>query len=891
MGKYLKLVFFLLAVLLSGTIAYSTHLKAGEILVRRTSGTQFQIQLIIYTDSSSVIGFGVDEPDAEIRISDGTTLFAQRDAPGRIYIGNATFKNVYTFPARQFNTSTYTISYQQDNRNGGVKNMDNSGNTPFYLETILKVSPFIGVNNLPILLIPPIDLAAVGQKYTYNPGAYDIEGDSLSYEFTTPKQNTGTDVVGYQHPNIKPAPAGTFTLDPLDGTIVWDAPVVPGYYNFAFIIKEWRNGQVIGSIVRDMQIEVKNSLNRPPVLKLPNDTCVVAGSTFSNFPIVATDPDVNDKIKLTSKSGLYTLTSSPATFTAPAESNPVTGYFNWSTTCSHVRDEPYQAIFIAQDITPTGQPLFDIQSWNIRVLAPAPENLTVMAIDEGFQLNWNAYACNTGKMEIYRKVCDSLDNVVSPCESGDPKALGYIKIGEVPLTTTTFKDTANLNPGSYYYYKITASFSAPKGGRSIASAGALGSLLGVPVPTHTTVLKTDSLNGKIQVSWTQPMELDMAAFPGPYEYRLYRAIGLTGTNYTQVKTLSNLMDTTVIDSLINTRDLAFNYKLDFYYTSASGLTLKNTSIKATSVFLNSTPGGNQVSLSWSFDVPWNNRNQYHRIYRKIQGSNVFELYDSVFVTGNSASYLDDGLVNGDTVCYYIQTQGRYCSDKLPFPLLNNSQVVCEVPRDTKPPCPPTLLGPASCLDEGINQLTINWIPDLSPGCNQDIKGYNVYYAEYEDEELTLLASNVPDTFFVDNDLLSLAGCYTVTALNFYGSESAMSNKICVDLCVYYELPNLISPNRDSLNDVFRPYPVPKNVKQVKFTVFNRWGKRIYYSEDDIQLNWHGEASDGSQVPSGVYFIHAEVIFRRRLNRKDEVKSIKGWVQVIRREEEDVQDPK
>jgi gliding motility-associated-like protein len=888
MGKYFKIVFFLLTLILSGTIAYSTHLKAGEILVRRTSVTQFEIQLIIYTDSSSVIGFGVDEPDAEIKISDGTTLYALRDSPGRIYIGNATFKNVYTFPPRQFNSSTYTISYQQDNRNGGVKNMDNSGNTPFYLETILRVSPFIGVNNLPILLIPPIDLAAVGQKYTYNSGAYDIEGDSLSYEFTTPKQNTGTNVVGYQHPNIKPAPAGTFTLDPVTGDLVWDAPVVPGYYNFAFIIKEWRNGQVIGSIVRDMQIEVKNSINKPPVLKLPNDTCVVAGTSFSNLAIVATDPDINDKIILTSKSGLYLLPSSPAGFVVPAPpSNPTTGYFSWSTNCSHVRDEPYQVVFIAQDITPTNQPLFDIQSWRIKVLAPEPTGLEVQAVNKGFQLDWDPYACNNGKMEVYRKVCDSIDNVLSHCENGDPKALGYTKIGEVPIGTTTYKDTVNLNPGSYYYYRISANFAAPKGGRSNASAGACGSVFGAPVPTHATVVKTDSLNGKIKVSWSQPLELDMTTFPGPYQYRLFRATGLTGTNYTLIKTLSNLADTLVIDSLINTRDLAYNYKMEFYYTSVNGLTLKNTSINAASVFLNSTPGGNQVSLSWSFDVPWNNRNQYHRIYRKLQGSNVFELHDSVFVTGNYASYLDQGLVNGDTVCYYIQTQGRYCSDKLPFPLLNNSQVVCEVPRDTQPPCPPILLGPASCLEDGIGQLTINWIPDLSLGCNQDIKGYNVYYAEHEDEELKLLASTVPDTFFVDNDLLSLAGCYTVTALNFYGSESAMSNKICVDLCVYYELPNLISPNRDSLNDVFKPYPVPKNVKQVKFTVFNRWGKRIYYSEDDIQLNWKGEASDGSVVASGIYFFHAEVIYRRRLNRKDEVKNIKGWVQIIRREEEDV----
>ncbi|HEU5290812.1 MAG TPA: hypothetical protein VFU05_09235, partial [Cyclobacteriaceae bacterium] len=52
----------------------------------------------------------------------------------------------------------------------------------------------------------------------------------------------------------------TFSIDPIDGTLTWDAPGNAGEYNVAFIVKEWRkiNGQwiEIGFVRRDMQIIV-----------------------------------------------------------------------------------------------------------------------------------------------------------------------------------------------------------------------------------------------------------------------------------------------------------------------------------------------------------------------------------------------------------------------------------------------------------------------------------------------------------------------------------------------------------------------------------------------------------------------------------------------------------
>ncbi len=77
----------------------------------------------------------------------------------------------------------------------------------------------------------------------------------------------------------------TFSIDPVTGTITWDAPGAIGEYNIAFHIIEWRfkNGQWVqmGYVRRDMQILVDDCDNERPDLILPPDTCVVAGTILN----------------------------------------------------------------------------------------------------------------------------------------------------------------------------------------------------------------------------------------------------------------------------------------------------------------------------------------------------------------------------------------------------------------------------------------------------------------------------------------------------------------------------------------------------------------------------------------------------------------------------------
>jgi len=68
-----------------------------------------------------------------------------------------------------------------------------------------------GYDNSPILMIPPIDNACVNEPFYHNPGAYDPDGDSLSYKLVPCRGDQGLVIPGYTLP---PA-THSITLNPL----------------------------------------------------------------------------------------------------------------------------------------------------------------------------------------------------------------------------------------------------------------------------------------------------------------------------------------------------------------------------------------------------------------------------------------------------------------------------------------------------------------------------------------------------------------------------------------------------------------------------------------------------------------------------------------------------
>jgi gliding motility-associated-like protein len=840
----------------------ATHNRAGEITYVQVSDLSFEITITTFTYTLSY----ADRPTLDVEWGDNTTSTASRIS--MLTLPNFYRRNVYKIIHTYPGPGDYRIVVQDPNRNAGIKNIPNSVNVIFSISTTLKVNPAMGRNSTPVLLNPPYDKAAFGYVFIHNPAAFDPDGDSLSYKLTVCTRDDGKPIENYTLP---PA-THSIRVDSISGDLIWNTPADTGKFNVAMEIQEWRNGKKIGVVVRDMQIEVYNTTNKPPVNSPLRDYCVGVGDTI-DFIFSATDVN-KDNLSLKATSGVFHIASCPATFT---KIDSVPGYasarFRWVPCHEAVRNQPYNVIFKSDDYN-ADLKLSDIDNMNIKVLGPPP--LILNAVPEGkvIRLTWKNYGTGfISGFSIYRREGATTFKPDS-CTNGVPSSTGFIKVGYIGgSSTTSFSDSNNgqgLEFGKEYTYRIVAVY--PNGTESKTSNEITSTLVsGVPVIKNVSVINTDANKGLMFIAWKKPGRLDTIPANGPYEYLIYRANGTGGTDYRQIKSIKtvNLNDTVLVDTL-NTQTSGYIYKIELWNNAPGNRFLVGEPGYASSVFLTISPGDRKARFVINRNVPWINTQ-----YDFFRRNETTPAYDSIGTT-NQLTYTDNGLINGKEYCYYVKSVGGYLADNMPKNLKNLSQKICVIPVDNEPPCPP-LINVTSQCDSLYN--TISWaITD--PVCFEDIAGYKIYYKMTSEENLTFL------TDIADKNIFSyrhspgeiIAGCYAVSAYDLKGNEGVRSVMVCVDSCNFYEIPNVFTPNGDNINDML----VAKTsglVVKVDFRLFNRNGLLLFRTEEP-KINWDGTYK-GKIVSPGVYFYQCDVSENRISGL--EVFHLSGFVHVITEE--------
>jgi gliding motility-associated-like protein len=836
----------LLLLLLHGLILSATHNRAGEITYVQISDLTYEITITTFTYTKSI----ADRQELDVNWGDNSISTASRingpNQKGEI-LPNYYKKNIYKIRHTYAGSGVYKIVVQDPNRNFGVRNIPNSVNVVFAISTILTVNPAMGRNSTPVLLNPPYDKAALGYIFIHNPAAFDPDGDSLSYRMTVCEREDGKPIENFTLP-----PATHYIrVDSVSGDLIWNTPGDTGIYNVAMLIEEWRNGKKIGTVERDMQIEVFETRNKPPVNVIPKDMCVQAGDNIS-FYVSATDAN-NDFMTLKATSGVFALGTCPAEYT---KVDSVKGYarsiFTWTPCFQAVRNQPYNIVFKADDNNGELM-LSDIDNMTIKVLGPPP--LLLNAVPEGktIRLTWSGYGTTAiAGFNIYRREGASTFTPDS-CTAGIPASTGFVKIGYIAgSSSVSYIDTGSdpgLSFGKEYTYRIVAVFQ--NGAESISSNEITSTLVaGIPVIKNVSIISTHQDTGSMFIAWKKPRIDTIPGATGPYEYLISRAPGIIGTGYTLRKSIltADLNDTVFVDTMINTIATGYIYKIELWNRTPGNEFMIPDPGFASSIFIALSPGDRKTRFVINRNVPWINTR-----YDLFRYNETTSKFDSIGST-NQLTFTDNGLENGKTYRYFARSTGGYLASNMPKNLINFSQEANCTPVDNEPPCPPALTVNSQC-ESLINNLTWSVV---NPECFADIAGYKIYYKKPYSDTFVL------DTVINDKNIFSfehkpdetVAGCYAISAFDLLDNEGDTS-QVCINIdpCNFYEIPNVFTPNNDSKNDIL----IAKKsglVKKVDFKLYNRNGLLIFSTEDP-DISWDGTYK-GRIVSPGVYFYQCYV---------------------------------
>ena len=128
--------------------------------------------------------------------------------------------------------------------------------------------------------------------------------------------------------------------------------------------------------------------------------------------------------------------------------------------------------------------------------------------------------------------------------------------------------------------------------------------------------------------------------------------------------------------------------------------------------------------------------------------------------------------------------------------------------------------------------------------------------------------------FIENPVHEYAdtGKYEVVLIAFSqnGCTDTAQALLDVEPINTYFLPNAFSPNDDGLNDEYMGTGILKGIRAFSMTIWNRWGEKVYESNNPTS-GWNGQvASDGQPAPKGIYHCQVEYITAR--GERQEVES-------------------
>jgi len=362
--------------------------------------------------------------------------------------------------------NTWTFGWGSCCRNGAVVNANTGG--IYYITTLNSATDscnnsvrYFGVQN---------PYVCINQPASYNFGAFDPDGDSLSYQLIPGLSAAGTNVThnaGYTF--LNPINTG-FALNVFNGTITF-TPNTIGSFVVVIRVTEWDTaGNIVGTTMRDIQVVVYNCLaNIPPdptpsflynvvgqgTVVGPKHLEVCEGDTFCvDFQLM--DSNALDTLKLWSTNMASLMPGATLTYTG---TNPITATLCW-TVPTNATSLNNLSLIVSDGACPVpAQASFSILIEVIKSTYASPDvticlgDSTMLSANGGATFTWTSiigpaisigtnFSCDTCKNTFAKPIVTSTYQVVSNL-SGGCKNKDTVTVTVAPNFNYSLSQTAN----------------------------------------------------------------------------------------------------------------------------------------------------------------------------------------------------------------------------------------------------------------------------------------------------------------------------------------------------------------------------------------------------------------------------------------------------------------
>ncbi|MFZ7113793.1 MAG: T9SS type A sorting domain-containing protein [Bacteroidota bacterium] len=358
-------VLFALVCFMGLNTSKASHMAGADLTYEYIGNNQYLVTYTLYRDcagidaplteslqvGSTVCGSGVSQSltlnqvpgtgqEISLNCPGNPSTCAGGTAPG---IQAYEYTTIVTLPAQ---CPDWNFSVSNCCRNAAITTLDFGSGDGQYLEAYLNNTTTN--NNSPTFANYPVAFQCIGQNNFYNHGVIDSDGDSLVYFFIPPRTGANQSVTyaaGYSIANpITSSPATTINQSNGD---IFMHPTQTEVGVVAVLIQEYRNGVLIGSVMRDIQIYTVACSNT-----LPSASGINGGGNFATsactggqlcFDIITNETDPGQTLTLSWNAGIP-----GATFTTSGSPNPV-GRFCWAPTPADARPQPYTFTVTVRD--------------------------------------------------------------------------------------------------------------------------------------------------------------------------------------------------------------------------------------------------------------------------------------------------------------------------------------------------------------------------------------------------------------------------------------------------------------------------------------------------------------------------------------------------------------